>query len=206
MLDPALGFGLSLLVVLGLLALLAPRRAVVGTDGVAIEGLFRRSFLPFADLTGLTAEPDGVRLHRAGKHKVFLARAPGGEALGERIQAAMAAHGRGAQAHLDLLDRRGRPLEAWLSDLRGLVDAAAGYRAGALVPDHLAAIAEDAAISPERRVAAAVSAVASGDEAARRRVRIAAEACADEDLRAALEQAAEAEAAGEALARVTQTR
>ena len=90
---------------------------------------------------------------------------------------------RGTEGELDFLDRRGRPLEAWAADLRGRIGTAAGYRASAVVPEQLAAVAEHAAMSPERRVAAAVSAAASGDPAARRRIRLAARACADEELR-----------------------
>lgn len=205
LLSPALSFALHLLALLGVLGLLAPRRAVVGTDGVAIEGLLRRRFIPFADLAEVSAEARGVRLRRRRKGSVLLPRAAGGEALHERIQAAMAAQARGPEAQLDFLDleRRGRPLDAWAADLRGRIGTAPGYRASAVVPEQLAGVAEHAAMSPERRVAAAVSAAASGDPAARRRIRLAARACADEELRAALEQAAEAEAAEEALARVS---
>ena len=206
LLSPALSFGLHLLLLLGVLGLLAPRRAVVGTDGVAIEGLLRRRFIAYADLAEVTAEPRGVRLRPRRARGVLLPRAPGGEALHDRILAAMGAEGPGAEAYLDFLERRGRPLDAWAADLRGRAGGAPGYRAGAIAAEQLAAVAEQPAASPERRVAAAVSAAASGYVAARRRIRSAARACADVELRAALEQAAEAEAAEEALARVTRAR
>lgn len=190
------------ILLLALLALLAPRKAVVGTDGVAVEGLLRRRFLPFADITGVRGDARGVRLGRRDDSDLLLPGAPGGEALESRIRAAMETQGQGAlEARLDALDRGGRPVSEWLDGLRRLADRSAGYRAAAIQPEQLAAVVEDASVPRERRIAAAVSAAATGDEEARRRVRVAAQACADEELRAALEEAAEAELAEAALER-----
>lgn len=190
------------IMLLALLTLLAPRKAVVGTDGVAVEGLLRRRFLPYAEITEVRGDARGVRLGRRKRRGLLLPRAPGGEALESRIRAAMETQGQGAlEARLEALDRGGRPVSEWLDGLRRLADRSAGYRAAAIQPEQLAAVVEDASVPRERRIAAAVSAAATGDEEARRRVRVAAQACADEELRAALEEAAEAELAEAALER-----
>jgi len=204
-----LTFGALLLALLAALRVLAPRTAVVGKDGVAVEGLFFRRFLPYSEIAAVTADDRGVTLTRRRGlfRKVRLPRAPGGDGVLPRVQAAMKARGASpSRIQLERLDRRGRAVEEWLNDLKGMTDrSASDYRTSAWLPEQLAAVVEDAAASPERRLAAAASIAASGDPEARTRVRIAAETSADLELRAALEQAAEGEIPEEALKRVTRS-
>lgn len=201
----ALACVLPLLALAGLLRVRAPRTAVVGADGVAIEGMFGRRFLPYAKIAGVSDRDDGVVIIRKRRffRRLVLRCAPGGEALHRQITRAMRAFATaGAAVDLDELDRRGRSVAEWMADLKGLKDGG-DYRRSALVPERLAEVVEDPTATAERRVAAAVAVAASGDEEARRRVRIAAEGSADVELRAALEQAAEGEVAEEVLERIT---
>jgi hypothetical protein len=87
----------------------------------------------------------------------------------------------------DLLDRRGRSFDAWKSALERL-DPITDYRVGYQRED-LVGVAEDAAQSPERRVAAAIAVRAAEDDAKTSRVRVAADTCVDPDLKHAIEQA-----------------
>jgi hypothetical protein len=94
---------------------------------------------------------------------------------------------------LEELDRRGRSLAAWRSDLEKLLARGTDYRRAGLTPADLGAVIEDAAAPAGRRIAAAVALFGAAPEDARRRARIAAQASADDDLRIALEKAAEGE-------------
>jgi hypothetical protein len=52
------------------------REAIVGTDGVAIEGYGRRVFLPFARVRGVARDPAGVRLYLRDGLSVLLPTIP----------------------------------------------------------------------------------------------------------------------------------
>ncbi len=204
-----------------LLRAVVRREAVVGTDGVVIEGYGTRETIPYARVAEVVRHPLGVCLALHDGERVVLptvvdspeplptaeaAPPPEGargdvvrrDALLARIQQAMAyARAGGArQAHLEQLDRRGDGVAAWRERLRVLAGTGVeggGYRRPSIDGDELASIVGDAGVAPERRVAAAVALASLGDERARTGVRIAVDACVDEDLRAALEQASEGE-------------
>jgi hypothetical protein len=148
------------------------RAAVVGTDGVRIDHLLSKRFIPHAELDA-TAIPT-VAL--------------GGE-LDERIQQAQQARGRGDRSIAERLDRGDRSTEDWLEALKGL--ARSEYRQEPVRIADLEQLLEDAAVAPRQRIAAAIA--LSDDDDGKARVRFAAEASADESLRAALEAAAEGE-------------
>jgi hypothetical protein len=195
---------------------LGRRMALVGADGVVLRGALRARRARYADVTEVSPDPRGVRIHRNGLKSLLIpttgwsslpvpprdahgAALPDGEALREvlldRIGAAREAWERGAYAHpgLEALDRRGRAIDAWREDLRKILVADGDYRRAGLSAADLGGVIEDASAPSERRIAAAVALSASAPDEARRRVRVAADACADEELRHAIERAAEGE-------------
>ncbi|WP_437738406.1 hypothetical protein [Sorangium sp. So ce1335] len=190
-----------------------PRSALVGTDGVTIQGIATRRLIPITQLAGARADARGVWLDHVDGTSTLLptvarmtarhGAAPlahlGADTrvLLARVQEVLASRGRaGASARLGALDRKGRSFEDWRGALGGLARGGAGggsYRDTALEVDDLARVLEDGAAPAERRIAAAVALAGSGDPALKRRVRIAAGACADQALRDAIERAAEEE-------------
>ena len=93
---------------------------------------------------------------------------------------------------LTLLDRGGRSLEDWRSELERLVKEGTDYRASRLNAVHLAEVVEDATSTVERRLGAAIALSSLEKQPAlQQRVRIAAQACANQKLRIALDHAYE---------------
>ncbi|MGK4003016.1 hypothetical protein WMF31_10370 [Sorangium sp. So ce1036] len=202
-----------LVLVYPILQLVMPRTALVGTDGVVIQGIATRRLIPITEVAGARADARGVWLDHVGGTSILLptvARmtASHGAAplvhlgadtrvLLARVQEVMASRGHaGTSARLGALDRRGRAFEDWRGALGRLAHGDAGggsYRETALDVDDLARVLEDGAAPAERRIAAAVALASSGDPALKRRVRIAAGTCADQALRDAIERAAEEE-------------
>ncbi|WP_437641964.1 hypothetical protein [Sorangium sp. So ce854] len=223
-----LGGALLVLLVLAypVLQFVMPRSALVGTDGVTIQGFAARRLIPITQVTGARADARGVWLDQVDGTSTLLptvARmtASHGAAplahvgadtrvLLARVQEVIASRGRaGASARLGALDRKGRSFEAWRGALGGLARGGAGggsYRDTALEVDDLARVLEDGAAPAERRIAAAVALASSGDPALKRRVRIAAGTCADQALRDAIERAAEEELQERDLDRVLRLR
>ena len=73
-LQAAIGLFVALAAALGARSLyryLAPREAVVGTDGVAVRGI-RRAFVPYASVEGLERDGHGVRLRLRGGESLLL--------------------------------------------------------------------------------------------------------------------------------------
>jgi CO/xanthine dehydrogenase FAD-binding subunit len=99
-----------------------------------------------------------------------------------------------------VLARGADSIGAWRERLRKLVAPAEGYRQRTVPVDTLLKTAADAESPAELRVGAALAIAQSGDEDARRRLRIATEGIANEPVRLALEAAAEADAEDEAIA------
>lgn len=168
----------------------------IGTDGIGIERLVRKRFVPRAAVEKVTASGNDIEISvRDGKRVKLPVSSPDEAAVvARRILEALADRGDGAaEAVKTALDRRGRAVDAWLREVRALARGAGGYREATLDRDELAAVVEDGGASAERRIAAA--AALASDDAGKKRVRIAAEACADEALRAAIEEAAEEEIA-----------
>ena len=176
---------------------LVPTTVRIGTDGVAIERLFRKRFVPRdaiervivpdRDVALWATEREIARLPAAGRAEA--------EAVAACITAALAeARDDGARAALlEKLDRGGRPLGAWLRELRALAKASVGYREAAGDPRELLDIARNGAAPASRRVAAAAVLAGHGDPQVRIELRAAAASCANPRLRVAIEKAAEGE-------------
>jgi len=190
-----------------LLQALVPPRAVVGTDGVRVEGLGMTRFISYAGVDRVELDPRGVWLRGAGGDEL-LATSKASTALGRelrpsantvalyhRVREARAV-GDGsavAQTKLELLDRKGRPLTEWLRDVAVLPQEQGGYRRMSIGRDELVRVLLDPAATAERRIAAAVALCATGEPDVRERVRIAGESCANEPLRIAIDAAADGE-------------
>jgi hypothetical protein len=160
----------------------------IGTDGVVIQRLGRRTFVPRAALGAVTARADRVEIERRAGAPVVLRTSSRVEAaaVARRIREAAAASGAGDDgAALSRLDRQGRSVGEWLRQVRALAGERGGYREAALDPRALLDVVEDGGAPAERRIAAAV-ALAGADEGLRRRVAAAAGTCADARLGAAL--------------------
>ncbi len=180
----------------------APTTVRVGTDGVVTRWLGRTRFIEHARIQTVktydeylaTKRQRGVRLVLTGGEEVRL---PTGQMdvgeseaarLAQRIEEAREAHRRGtAGGATDVLARGERDVRAWVKFLRGVGAGAVDTRSPALPTDVLLQVVEDSRAAPVARASAAVAAIESGDEDARRRVRIAAETTASPRLRVALE-------------------
>lgn len=191
-------------------AWLSPREVAIGTDGVVVRRTIGREAIRYASVRRFVPVPHGVRIELQNgrvEHLPTLTReeqlradASGAgtarrQLILDRVEQAMHAGGEGALAlaTLERLDRQGRSIEAWRRDLATLLDAPPGYRTPALSADELAAVVEDAAAPPARRIAATIALAAKEPTLAAERVRIAVDATANDALRRALERAAEGE-------------
>jgi hypothetical protein len=195
-----------------------PTTVTVGADGVLVQWLSQRTFIPIGDLLGVSlSEETGVfgmpaMLHlqrRAGPPipiQVGSLRVYGrGAALADwAIHQALAQRDAHLADAVPLPERGSGSAKAWLEALR-TVGRPGGYRAEA-APDaaRLWRVVEDPTKAPSVRAAAAVVLGASLDEAGRQRLRVAAAATAAPKLRIALEAAARSDDARltEALAEV----
>lgn len=186
--------GLGLLATTLLVRPLITSTVRIGTDGIGIERLFRRRFVPRALFLGASEGWNYVAISTSdgAVHRVPVSSSAEAHVVVQRIQEAMANRGDAAASKaLSRLARNGRPIAAWLRDVRAEARGAGGYREARLDPAEIHALVEDGAAPAERRIAAA--AALSGSDEGKRRVRIAAEACADERLRLAIQEAAEDE-------------
>jgi len=201
----AVAMALSLL---ALLALIAKRTDVsIGADGILIHWLWVRRFVRCEDI--LTVSDYEETMGRSRNVGVCLQLKSGEEirlpvgarnfsedrcaALVERIRETMAAQrsGQGAAAGA-MLGRQGRAMSEWIRALRAMgVGADATLRTAPTDPQVLLRVVESPSSPAEERAAAAVAIAAGGDEEARIRLRVAAEAVAEPKLRVALEAAAE---------------
>lgn len=180
---------------------------VIGVDGVshAKPGLGRRgyAFTSFADVERVDVEEFGtgraralrvLLVHQDGERTVVAtlhaAKRDQIDAIAHRIRASLvefrAAEGRAATA----LEKANAPVSTWLEGLRELARRGSDYRSGALAPDQLAEIVADPKAPLDVRVGAAVVLAEGGDDDARSRVRVAADAAASPRLRIALESVA----------------
>lgn len=184
--------------------LLDRRQAIVGTDGIAVDGA-RRRFIPSASIASAEVVPGGVRLALSSDESVVLPAARGGEGLARRIEEILAARGRSrAKASLAAsLERGTSSIRDWQRRLAANASREEGYREARLGVRDLADVVEDGAAPVERRIGAALSIAAAGDASLRSRVRLAAQASTDADLRAALEEASAGEVEEARLARLS---
>ena len=91
------------------------------------------------------------------------------------------------------LARGERPTAEWLRSLRLYADASASFRTPAIPADIFWGVVEDATAPATARVGAAVALHGKLDDAARARLRVAADGCAAPQLRVALEAASRTE-------------
>lgn len=182
----------------------APRRVVIGADGVLIESAFGKRFFPRDRIFGVEVVRGRVALLlRDGDevdHVPLTAEDPGRQdALIRRIRAALEAHGDGEDPRAALLARGDDSIAKWRERLGKLVAKGEGYRRRALPSDVLVRIASDGAAAPDVRLGAAMAIGLADDADARQQLRVAAEEVADDDLRAALEAVTEGKAEEEAV-------
>jgi len=187
------------------LAWLRPGSLAIGTDGILISWLGRRTLIPFSELSAVTPSSGRLGLRLAGGKTIRiqaeqLTRRRRGagpemanaevymETLASRIQEAREASG---GAEVTVLERRGRPLGEWVLHLRALTEReASGFRAAPVVLEALWKTVENGNVGPAARAAAAVALGPSLDEGGRERLRVASRVVVAPKLRVALEAAA----------------
>lgn len=202
----ALLLGLTALAFALLVRALIPPQVIIGTDGITVERILGRVFLPYDQVTQVSSALGAVVLEIRGARSQRLptgARYGGAprraeesfhSALLTRIHQAMAAGRLGAtsDAVTGALDRAGRSFDDWRQHLRGLTSDAS-YRRVGIAKEAIAAVLEDATAPPERRVAAALSLAPVQDAALLLRIQDVVRASADEGLRTALQAAVDDE-------------
>ncbi|HEY6462125.1 MAG TPA: hypothetical protein VIY73_18290 [Polyangiaceae bacterium] len=167
-------------------------RVEVGKDGILVRSLARRRFLSHADLTGSAVDANALVITPARGEPLRLATDVASlGALAQRVDEAWEAFADAAGAPDDhsVVAPEGRTAAGWLRDLRARTDGRA-YRVGRRDADALGSLLDDASLPPATRAGAAV-ALASLDERARPRIRVAADACAEPRLRLALARVAD---------------
>lgn len=185
-------------------------RVTVGDDGIQLQQLGCERFVPWAYVTDLDWDERGVRVTLIDGEEIALpvlsaamvraegdasvARAIGErDALHERLRAGLE---RWSERRVErdameaMLDRQGRPLDAWRAAVRGLAARLEGYRGVRLDPLVAARVLDDPCAPLDRRVAA-VWALRDQDVVAVTRVRAAVDAVACEPVREALARAAD---------------
>lgn len=182
-------------------------RLKVGADGVLLEWFTRRRFFPHSEIDEVSVAdergPKDTRLvHvvlRQGSScvRIPVRRMGSGDrqladAIAERIEAERTASA-GADGGSSL-DQGGRSARAWIDHLRTVgTGAAAGVRRAAMPIERLLGVFDDATQPRRVRLAAAIAASGSGNEAALARIREVAAAAASPKFRLALEAAADPE-------------
>lgn len=197
---------------------LTPSTVRIGTDGIVTRWFGRTRFIEHARIQSVKTYDEYISSKRQRGVRLVLdtgeeVRLPTGQMdvgeaeaarLAQRIEEARDAHRRGAAGGAtDVLARGDRDVATWVRFLRGVGAGAVGPRTPAVPRDVLLRIVEDSRAAPIERASAAVAAIASGDEDAKKRVRIAAEATASPKLRVALDRIADTrdeQALAEALA------
>jgi hypothetical protein len=167
-------------------------RVEVGKDGILLRSLTRRRFLSHADVAGSAVDANALVITPTRGEPLRLATDLASlGALAQRVDEAREAFARAAGAPDDhsVVAPEGRTADRWLRDLRATADAHA-YRVGRSDADALGSLLDDASLPPATRAGAAV-ALASLDERARPRIRVAADACAEPRLRLALARVAD---------------
>jgi hypothetical protein len=188
----------TLLAALGVLLGLRRVHIDVGTDGILLRRIGRRTFVPYRSLAGATAAGSYVVLNmRSGKDVrlgmgTSLRQAQSREALVQRIEQALAAYDGGRDdAHAEaIVAPGGRPLPVWLSEVRSLARAH-DYREATVDSERLWRVVRDPKADPAARAGAAVALSGTADDETRVRLRVASNACAEPKLRVALARVAD---------------
>jgi hypothetical protein len=189
----------------------AHQAIAVGRDGIRIQrGALRRRFIPYdaiarVDLQHATAEARrdvtrpgddpvlAVQLVLHGGTTVLL------PLIGQSSEKVMALEHRvrsgvaqsSCEGHLAALERGGRSLKEWRSDLHRIVSAADGYRAPGLRVVDVERVLVDTKATREQRIGAALALKELEGQSAGPRIRLASSALADRSLQEALEAAAD---------------
>lgn len=187
---------------------LGKRTILIGTDGVRIRG-WRERFIPLEQIARVDEDDDGATIHLADGPAVRLAHDRDRDELDRgsfvaRLEQVRLGRSRGApgEALGAELDQGGRSVDQWLAHLRSLVGSEGAYRRARVDAETLERVVDDGAAPARRRIGAALALSALGDEPAKQRIRLAAEASTDDALREALELAAEGEVDEAALAKL----
>jgi hypothetical protein len=187
----------ALIALLGSLAV--PTRVTVGADGVLLAWLGTEHFVSWSRVAAVEPFDGGVVLALAGGRWLTLRTPashqrhhPEGAAMIECIRAAWRASASSEpdEAAERLLRRHGGRTREWVREMRGVLRREYGYRCGAMPPERLWRVVEDAGAEATARVGAAVALAASLDGTGRCRLREAADACVEPRVRVALATAA----------------
>jgi len=183
----------TVLVVVAMLAAqhFGPAQLALGADGLSVRRVGASEFVAWGALRAVRIDRGDLVIERRGRRplRCWFSRLDDaeGEALAARLnQAASEARARPFEAAAVFLDRGDRGLYGWIDALRQLSVGGVYRHAG---PDRalIERILEAPSTPPARRVAAALVLEGSGEETARSRVRIVAEASVDPTMREALE-------------------
>lgn len=199
------GAGLAMTVAALVLAFLAMRLALgvrmrVGTDGVMLREIFRRRFVPHADIVAVRADDARIVIGRTngtemrfevpvykGEHgKPSPAANDEATAIVRRIRQAQSAH-RDAAPVTDLsaaLDRGARTTREWLDQLRKLGQGTiATFRTVSVSRDQIFDVVTSTTATAKDRIAALVALRASLRDDEKTRIRVATEKIAAPELR-----------------------
>lgn len=178
--------------------LLASTHVVVGDDGVQLRRPLGRRFISFDAMRAVDLTADGrVRITLVDGEVIHIGSRSAGHtyasALAKRIDELKSPERGAAAAAMQQLVRGDRSITAWREALRGVLAAQPGYRGPRLSPREALDVVIDASRHLEQRVGAVIALSESGtlDPAARKRLRIAAEASANPELRVVLQGAAD---------------
>lgn len=205
---PPLAMLAPILIFAMLTTFLIPSHVTVGGDGVLLEWIRWKRFIPIGDIRFATVLDEGMGRNRRVGVLLTLregeVRIPIGsrweiesaKALLERIEEVRAAKGAkaigesaAAEGFLAQIARTTQSTREWLAELRAIgTGELATHRVAPVAPETLLRVVEDPQAPPPARVAAAVALRSSGDGDAAKRVRVAAETAAHPKLRVALER------------------
>jgi hypothetical protein len=182
-------------------------RAIVGSDGIRLTGRLLPKFVSFADIVDVQrtggASPHGGSIDSG----VAIVRKDGGtlslptigqspdeaQALVSRIRKGMQAYSKDPAERVRwALERRGRPVEAWRTDLKRVAETEGGFREQAIGRDDVERVLADPSAAADQRLGAALALRGMSDDA-KVRIREAAATSANVRLRVALEAAADDE-------------
>ncbi len=169
----------------------------VGADGIVLRGPWRRRYIPYAGITNVTWEGEGILEIHDADHR---AQRVSGTSLiddADAAQAFMAAVRLGKERHDQrrretelghLLSRGERTLTQWRASLQQMVKGGSSYRAQALPADEVARLLDDASADAELRVGAALALREMRPSEELTHIRVVAGSCADPAAREALER------------------
>ncbi len=189
--------------------LFATEEVVVGLDGVRIEGLFDKTFIPYETIERVERGKGYFAIHhhtRRGPRVRRVIALGADEALLESVARLVTQRSTDSspialEALPPLAARSNGParlLATWREAILRGVDAR-GYRTAAVSQDDLANAVASTGVPRDHRIAAAIALASRGDERHRTKIRVAASAMADEETKAILEHVADEDSGDEEL-------